>query len=60
MKGYKYTIESIEGVVMTATSPVKISDIDFEVHTLKINKTEGRVFINMEHVIRIIEDEVEI
>lgn len=60
MKVYKYTIESIGGVVMTATTPVKISDIDFDVHTLKINNQEGRVFINLEHVLRIIEEEVEI
>ena len=45
---------------MTVTSPEQISDIDFDVHTLKITKTDGRVFINMEHAVRIIEEEVEI
>ena len=61
MKGYKYTIESIGGVVTTGTSTEKISDIiDFDVHTLKIHDTNGRTFINMEHVVRIIEEEVDV
>lgn len=60
MKSYRYTIESIGGVVTTATSTEKIDKLDFDVHTLNINNTDGRTFINMEHVIRIIEEEVEV
>lgn len=60
MKNYKYTIESIGGVVTTATSTEKIDELDFDVHTLKISNTDGRTFINMEHVVRIIEEEVDV
>ena len=60
MKNYKYTIESIGGVVTTATTTKKIDEPVFDECLLKINNTDGRTFINMEHVVRIIEEEFEV
>lgn len=60
MKSYKYTIESLGGVVTTAATTEKINEPVFNECLLKINNTDGRTFINMEHVVRIIEEEVEV
>lgn len=60
MKGYKYTIESIGGIVTSATSAVAIV-IDLDVNIFQINGSDGkRVIINTDHIIRITEEEVEI
>lgn len=60
MKGYKYTIESVGGIVTSATSAEFIV-IDLDVHIFCINELDGKsVYINTDHIIRITVEEVEI
>ena len=60
MKGYKYTIDSVGGIVTTATTAEAIV-IDLDVHIFQVNESDGkRVFINTDNIIRITEEEVDI
>ena len=60
MKGYKYTIESIGGIVTSATSAEAIV-IDLDVHIFRVNVSDGRkVYLNTDNIIRITEEEAEI
>ena len=60
MKIYKYTIESVGGIVTSATSAESIV-IDLDVHIFRVNVSDGRkVYLNTDNIIRITEEEVEI
>jgi len=60
MKGYKYTIESIGGIVTCAISVEPIV-VDLDVRIFCINKSSGgRIFLNTCYIIRITEQEVEV
>lgn len=60
MKGYKYTIESVGGIVTSATSEEAIV-VDFDTHIFRINAPDGsRVYINTDNIILIKEEEIEI
>lgn len=62
MKGYKYTIESIGGIVTSfveARDRIPISKF-FDCKIFTIEEDGGKVHINTANIIRITEEEVEI
>lgn len=61
MKGYKYTIESIGGIVTSFDAEDRIPiDKLSEWKILTIEEDGGKVHINTANIIRITEEEVEI